>query len=91
MSAHTPESEAPRWLDQPQNIERLWLLIRVVCALLVAIDIAYDIAYHKHAHFEYEQLPGFHAFFGFVAFVFAVIAGKRLREVLMRGEDYYDE
>jgi uncharacterized membrane protein len=91
VSAPIPESEAPRWLDQPQNIERLWHGVIVTCALLVAADLVYDIVYHKHAHFEFERLPGFHAFFGFVAFVFAVIAGKRIREVLMRGEDYYDE
>ena len=86
-----PHNDDPRWLDEPQNIELLWRVTCVACGLLVAVDIAYDIAVGKHAHFEFETLPGFHAFFGFVAFIFAVIAGKRLREAVMRGEDYYDE
>ena len=89
MSA--PSNDDPRWLDRPENIEILWRVVTVACGLLIVVDITYDILQDKHGHFEYETLPGFHAFFGFVAFVFAVIAGTRLREVLMREEDYYDE
>ena len=85
MSA--PSNEAPRWLDKPENVERIWRVICVVCVLLVLADLFYE----KHSHFAFEQQAGFHAFFGFVAFVFVVLAGTRLREILMREEDYYDE
>ena len=33
---------------------------------------------------------GFYAVFDFVTFFLAVLAGKELRKVLMRPEDYYD-
>jgi hypothetical protein len=33
---------------------------------------------------------GFHAFYGLVAFMFAVLTGKQLRNYLMRDEDYYE-
>lgn len=82
-----PPDEEPRWLDHPENIERLWRAICVFCVLLVLADLFYE----KHSYFAFEEQPGFHAFFGFVAFVFVVLAGTRLRDFLMRPEDYYDD
>ncbi len=43
-----------------------------------------------HGHFSWENWPGFFAIFGFVTFAGAVLAGKQLRKILMRKEDYYD-
>ena len=61
-----------------------WPLV-IVCAIVLFADLAY----HKHGHFGWEEWFGFHAFFGFGAFVFIVFAGKLLRKIVMRDEDYY--
>ena len=76
-----------RWLDHPQNVERLWRAVCISCVLLVLADLFYD----KHGHYAFEGLIGFHGVFGFIAFVFVVLAGTRMRDVLMREEDYYAE
>lgn len=85
MSA--PTNEPPRWLDKPETAELIWRAICVACVLLVITDFFYV----KHGHMKLEQMPGFHAFFGFVAFVFVVLAGTRMRGWLMREEGYYDQ
>lgn len=83
----TPTDGPQRWLDRPETADLIWRVICVACVLLVVADFFYA----KHGHMEIEQLPGFHAFFGFVAFVFVVLAGTKMREFLMREEDYYDQ
>jgi hypothetical protein len=83
----TAGSEDPRWLDDPANVEKIWRLVCVTCVLLVLADLTY----HKHVHYAFEALIGFHGIFGFTAFVFVVLAGTRMRDFLMREEDYYDE
>ncbi len=74
------------WLDDPANMRLLIRLLIGACVLLVGIDFFY----HKHGHYSFEEWVGFHAFYGFAAFVFIVLVGKQLRRVLMRSEDYYD-
>ena len=86
MSGPTHPDET-RWLDNPNNVERLWRAVCVSCVLLVLADLFYS----KHGHYAYEELIGFHGVFGFVAFVFVVLAGTRMRDFLMRDEDYYAE
>jgi hypothetical protein len=75
------------WLDDAKNVR---LLLRVLCGIGLLLVIA-DLLYHKHAHFVAEETFGFYAFFGFFAFVGIVLAGKHLRKILMRPEDYYDD
>ena len=45
---------------------------------------------HRHAYSGWEGFPNFYGFFGFAAFWCIVIAGKHLRKILWRPEDYYD-
>ena len=79
--------ERKRWLDEPRNVTRLvWALAAVCVALVIG-----DLVYHKHVHFGFEGWFGLYGFFGFAAFFFIVLAGKYLRKILMRDEDYYDE
>ena len=74
------------WLDDPKNVTRIvWTLV-AVCVLLLAAGFFIQM----HVHYEWEAWPGFFAIFGFVAFAGAVLAGKQLRKILMRKEDYYD-
>ena len=62
-----------------------WALVGVCLALLAA-----ELFYEHHAHFVIDGWPGFYAVFGFLAFIFIVFAGKGLRRLIMRDEDYYD-
>lgn len=89
MSEDEPRIHDPRryWLDQPGNVKKLVYAVFAVCAMLFLADAVY----HKHAHFEAENWFGFYAIFGFAAFIGVVMAGKALRKLIMRNEDYYDE
>lgn len=81
-------SDDPKgWFEVPRNVTRLVYGLAAVCVGLVAADLVY----HKHVHFGFEEWFGFYGFFGFLAFFFIVLAGKQLRKLLMRKEDYYDE
>ena len=58
----------------------------IACVLLGAAELVV----HKHGHFGFEDFPLFYALFGFAAFTVAVYAGKLLRALFGRDEDYYD-
>lgn len=75
------------WLDEPRNVTRLVWTLTAVCVGLVVADLFYE----KYTHFGWEEWFGIYGFFGFAAFFFIVLAGKQLRRVLMRDEDYYDD
>lgn len=84
MSNHQDDD---RWLDKPGNVKKV---ISALIVFGVSLFLA-DAVYHKHSHFEAENLFGFYALVGFFAFVGIVLAGKALRNILMRPEDYYDD
>lgn len=87
MTNRTEEtSEKTYWLDQPRNVNKIvWALV-TVCVLLFFADAFY----HKHPHFEIEQLFGFYGVYGFFVCVALVLVAKSMRTILMRPEDYYD-
>jgi hypothetical protein len=85
MSEHRDDQS--HWLDQPGNVRKILWVLGVIGALLFAADAFYE----KHAHFPAEEFFGFYAIVGFGAFVGIVLAGKYLRKILMRPEDYYDD
>ena len=74
------------WLDDPRNVDKIYYTLVTLCAILLLADFLYT----KHGHFAWEDWFGFHALFGFTVFVLIVLAGKQLRKVVMRDEDYYD-
>jgi hypothetical protein len=78
--------EKKYWLDAPRNVTLIVYGLAAICALLVLADLFY----HKHANYGFESWVGFHGAYGFTAFFLIVLAGKHLRKVLMRKEDYYD-
>ncbi len=82
-----PEGEEPRWVDHPENVEKIVRALFVLTGLTMAADFAY----HKHGHFGFENIPGFHAFWGFGSFVFLVLVAIQLRKVVMRDEEYYGD
>jgi hypothetical protein len=81
------ENEKRYWLDDPANVRKVYIGLWVVCIVVALLDLFYT----KHAHYPSEEFFAFHAAFGFVGFAGLVFAGKLLRKVVMRDEDYYDE
>jgi hypothetical protein len=82
----TPASDEPkRWLDHPDSGKKLFGALAVACLGL----LIWDLVYHQHGHFGFEEWFGFHAWFGFVAYCFIVGTAVQLRKVLKRPEDYY--
>ena len=85
MKTNKPD-EKEYFLDKPENVERLLRVFYVICGLLFVADFVI----HRHIMHVWEQLPGFYAIFGFVAFVLLVVIAKLMRKLLMRKEDYYN-
>lgn len=81
------DDEKKYWLDEPNNVKKVFW---AVCLLCAAVFVA-DAFYHKHIHFAAEGWFGFYGIFGFVACVGLVLAAKVLRKILIRPEDYYDD
>ncbi len=83
-----PGSEKRHVFDNPRNVR---LVIYGICALCV-LSLAAQFVIHVHAEHPWENLFGFHALYGFVAFVVLVLLAKEvLRRLVMRREDYYDD
>jgi prolipoprotein diacylglyceryltransferase len=84
MSQSDPQAQG--WFDRPENVRKLWYGLLAVAGVLTISEFLYE----HHPHFEIENIPEFFEVFGFFAFVFIVFAGKLLRTIIMRDEDYYD-
>ena len=83
---HPADSEPPRWLDNPRNVDMIVYALYALSAALLLIDPLI----HKHGPFGIEKYWGFYGIYGFVGCVFLVLAAKVLRMIVMRPEDYYD-
>ena len=81
------DKEKIHFFDRPENVDRLLKGFYAICALLVLADFVF----HRHAGFDWEKIPAFYGIYGFVACVLLVVIAKKMRNVLMRKEDYYDE
>jgi hypothetical protein len=68
-------------------IDKAIMGVGVACAILLGLEFAVD----KHPHFSWEGWVAFFALFGFASYSFIVYAGRALRALVMRREDYYDE
>lgn len=75
------------WLDQPDNVRKLYRGLWGVGAALVLADLWI----HRHAEVGFDGVFGFYGVYGFGACVALVIAAKGLRRLLMRSEDYYGD
>lgn len=75
------------FFDKPENVK--WTLrgFYIICVLLAATDFII----HRHITMAWEKIPAFYAMYGFMACVALVIIAKKLRKVVMRKENYYDE
>jgi hypothetical protein len=88
--------EREHLFDKPENVRRLLLFLYSVCAGLLLLDFVDAVLKRlgvvdlRHGETWWEGLPGFYAFYGFLACVALVLIAKNMRRVLMRDEDYYD-
>ena len=73
--------------DKPKNVSRLLNGFYVICVLLVIADFIV----HRHIGFGWEEIPAFYAIYGFAACVVLVVIAKKMRKIVMRKENYYDE
>ena len=78
--------EKEYFFDKQKNIDLFLRVFYVICVMLFLLDFVV----HRHTMFKWEELTGFYAIFGFVAFVVLVEGSKILRKLVMRKEDYYD-
>lgn len=78
--------EGQGWLDRPANVSRIYYGLIAICALLAVLGFFVD----AHGELAIQHFPVFYGLFGFIAFIFIVFAGKALRKLVMRDEDYYD-
>ena len=77
----------------PAIVNRIVYALYAICGLFVLVDIVAwftHVPFHKHGHYDWELIPGFHAAYGFVACVLLMLAATELRKLVMRDEDYYD-
>jgi hypothetical protein len=80
------QEERPRWLDDPENVTRLYRGLWFVGILLALADLVVE----RHAEAGFDGLFGYYAGYGFAACVALVLAAKLLRRAVMRPENYYD-
>ena len=83
-----PEKSKKLYLfDKPENVNRLLRGFYAICVILVVADFIF----HRHIGFAWEEIPAFYAIYGFVACVVLVVIAKKMRKIIMRKENYYDE
>lgn len=86
-------TERKRFLDEPANVTRLWRGFCVACAVVAGLDLLglLDFIWHRHVSLFVEGLPGFYPMWGFLGISLLIILAKKLRTIVMRPEDYYDD
>ena len=91
---HHPDSASdPSWFERNVNLIIGGLIVAGVALLVVEAVMSQVHPFfdeHHPAHFKIEDIFGYQAVIGFVAFVTAVFLGKFLRLFVRREENYYD-
>ena len=88
--------DQPSWFER--NVSLLIGLLIAVCMGSLAAEFACNflglspfVDEHHPAHFPLENVFGYQAVIGFVAFICVIYLGKILRLIIRREEDYYDQ
>ena len=85
--AEDARAEENWWLDNPANVRLIVLALAIICVLLFLADFFY----HKHGHFDFEQWPGFYAWYGFLSYCTIVLTAKQIRKLIGRDESFYEK
>jgi hypothetical protein len=75
------------WLVRPATIRRLWRVFIAVLALTVLAEFLVE----HDPHFRIESVPGFGAWYGFLACAGMILFAKALAVFLKRPDTYYEE
>ena len=78
-------ADKKHWLDEPQNIDKIFWGIIVLCVGLMLVEPFY----HKHPYFSFEGSFGFYGWFAFLACAGLVLVARAMSRILGRREDYY--
>jgi len=81
----TPDTKS-HWLDKSSTLNLIIAVLVISCIALFAVDFFY----HKHGHFDFEQWPGFYAWYGFISYCAIVLTAKQIRKLIGRSEDHYE-
>ena len=73
------------------TLERFGRAFTFVVVIGIFILLVIEIFAQRHGEFALEDMFFFPGIFGFVAFIFVVMAGTLLRRFIMRDEDYYSK
>ncbi len=87
---HETENLEPSWFERNVQLIIVGLVVACIGTLIAEWICRPFFDDHHPAHFPIENVFGFQAAFGFVAFVAVVFLGRLLRLVIKRDEDYYD-
>ena len=97
MSHPETNTEGTSANAQSENADKIFYGLCTLAVLLVVIDLVFTLYMrsdgqegHLKGHFGFEDIIGFHAAYGFMAFVLVVLSGSHLRSFLMRPLDYYE-
>lgn len=86
MTEKNRQADDKRWLDDSKNVNLLLYALIAGCVLSVLADFIWS----RHGHFDFEEIPGFYAIFGFLAYCIILLSAKQLRRLIKRDENYYD-
>ncbi|MDA1118720.1 MAG: hypothetical protein O2979_12125 [Proteobacteria bacterium] len=75
------------WLARDSSIRLLWRGFIVVLALTVLAEFFVS----QHPHFRVESVPGFGAWYGFLACAGLILFAKGLAMFLKRPDTYYEK
>jgi len=78
------------YIGNPANAKTLRKWSYVALALTFASDF---FVHRAHAHYIWDKIPGWGAFYGFISCVIIILVSKFLGHQggIMQDEDYYDE
>lgn len=85
-SASSSSGEKQSWLDDTQNIDKIFWGVIFLSVILMLLEPFY----YKKPYFSFEGSFGFYGWFSFLACAGLVLVARALGRVFERGEDYYD-
>ena len=85
-SASSSSGEKQSWLDDTQNIDKIFWGVIFLSVILMLLEPFY----YKKPYFSFEGSFGFYGWFSFLACAGLVLVAQSLGRVFERGEEYYD-
>jgi hypothetical protein len=81
------------YIGSPDNSAKLKKMLYISLVVIVISDIVVYVLHLKHAHYTWDNIPGWGAFYGFVSCVLIILVSKFIGKQggVMKKEDYYDK